>query len=153
TFVGAHFAFQLDEEVTGRLKTLARSEGATLYMVLLAAFHVLLYRHTGQEDILVGSPLSGRTRPEFDGIFGYFMNPVPLRARLSGDQSFRAFLAQVRHTVLGALDHQDYPSSLLVEHLDVPRDSSRSPLFQVLFVLDKVRRLDGMWTAVSVQGR
>jgi amino acid adenylation domain-containing protein len=141
TFTGSAHTFKLDEVLTRRLNALAQAEGVTLYMVLLAAFQVLLHRYTGQEDVIVGSPLSGRTRPEFDEVFGYFVNPVPLRASPSGGLSFRDFLHQVGQIVLGALQHQDYPSSLLVEQLQWPRDPRRSTLFQVLFVLDKPHRL------------
>ncbi len=109
--------------------------------MLLAAFDVLVSRYTGQEDIVVGSPLNGRTRPEFEGVFGYFVNPVPIRTDLSGNPTFRGFLARVRQVVLDALDHQDYPSARLVAELPLRRDSSRSPLFQVLFVLDKPHKV------------
>jgi amino acid adenylation domain-containing protein/non-ribosomal peptide synthase protein (TIGR01720 family) len=130
----------LDEGLTRQIKALAQAEGATLYMVLLAVFQVLLHRYTGQEDIVLGSPTAGRSRPEFGGIIGYFVNPLVLRANLSGDPAFTDFLAQVRHIVLGALDHQDYPFPLLVDQLQPERDSSRSPLFQVTFALEKPHR-------------
>ena len=110
-------------------------------MVLLAAFEVMLYYHTGQEDILVASPMVGRSRAEFEGIVGFFANPVVLRANLSGNPTFRAFLGQVRQTVLAALEHQDYPTLRLVQRLRPTRDLSRSPLCQVMFVLDKPHRL------------
>ncbi|NES43565.1 amino acid adenylation domain-containing protein, partial [Moorena sp. SIO2C4] len=134
---GGSYPFKLSEKLTEQLKELAQTEGATLYMILLAAFQVLLYRYTGQEDILVGSPTSGRTKAEFASIVGYFVDSVVMRADLSENLSFRDFLYQVRQTVLGALAHQDYPFSLLVEKLQVERDSSRSPLFQACFVLQK----------------
>ena len=100
----------------------------TLYMVLLAAFQVMLHCHTGQEDLLVASPVVGRSRAEFEGIVGFFTNPVILRADLSGNPTFQAFLGQVRQTVLAALEHQDYPTLLLVQRLRPPRDLSRPPL-------------------------
>lgn len=141
TYGGAAHAFKLNDELIWRLKALAKAEGATLYMILLAAFQVMLYYHTGQEDILVASPVVGRSRAEFEGIVGFFANPVVLRANLSGNPTFQAFLSQVRHTVLVALDHQDYPTLLLVERLRPARDPSRSPLCQVMLVLDKPHRL------------
>ena len=141
TYRGASHDFTLNEELSSRLKTLAKANGATLYMVLLAAFQVTLSCHTGQEDLLVGSPMVGRSRAEFEGIVGLFTNPVILRANLSGNPTFQAFLAQVRQTVLAALEHQDYPTVLLVERLRPPRDLSRPPLCQVMFVLDKPHRL------------
>ncbi len=141
TFRGAQHDFTPNDELARRLKALAKAEGATLYMVLLAAFEVMLHYHTGQEDILVASPMAGRNRAEFEGIVGFFANPVVLRANLSGNLTFRAFLGQVRQTVLAALEHQDYPTLRLVQRLRPARDLSRSPLCQVMFVLDKPHRL------------
>ncbi|WP_293066656.1 MULTISPECIES: non-ribosomal peptide synthetase [unclassified Moorena] len=134
---GGSYPFKLSEKLTEQLKELAQTEGATLYMTLLAAFQVLLYRYTGQEDILVGSPTSGRSKAEFASLVGYFVDSVVMRADLSGNLSFRDFLSQVRQTVLGALAHQDYPFALLVDKLQLERDSSRAPLFQACFVLKK----------------
>ncbi|HEV2860059.1 MAG TPA: amino acid adenylation domain-containing protein [Pyrinomonadaceae bacterium] len=143
TYRGSTQSFTLDGALTRRLKALARAEGCTPFMTLLAAFQVLLSRYTGQDDILVGSPTTGRSRPEFADVVGYFVNPVVLRARLSGDPTFRSFLGQVRRTVLSALAHQDYPVALLSERLQPVRDPSRSPLFQVTFAWDKLQRLSG----------
>ncbi|MFZ1888128.1 MAG: condensation domain-containing protein [Candidatus Binataceae bacterium] len=137
TYRGASHDLTINAEVSFGLKTLSKAHGATLYTMLLAAFQVLLSYHSGQEDILVGSPMVGRSRPEFEGIVGLFTNPVVLRASLSGNPTFREFLIQVRHTVLDALEHQDFPTVLLVERLRRPRDLSRPPLCQVMFVLDK----------------
>jgi len=139
---GASHTFNLSEELTRQLKALAQAEEATLYMTLLAAFQILLYRYTGQEDILVGSPTTGRSRREFSGIVGDFINPVVLRADLSGNPTFKTFLAQARHTVLDALKHQDYPFGLLVERLHPPQDPSRSPLFQAMLILRKLHRFE-----------
>ncbi len=111
-------------------------------MTILAAFQVLLYRYSGQEDILVGSPTTGRSRREFSGIVGDFINPVVLRANLSGNPTFKTFLTQVRHTVLDALRHQDYPFALLVERLHLTQEPSRSPLFQVMLILRKLHRFE-----------
>ncbi|NOT56265.1 MAG: hypothetical protein HOP18_16815 [Deltaproteobacteria bacterium] len=141
TYRGATYAFTLQDELIWQLKALAKAEGVTLYMVLLAVFHVMLYSHTGQEDILVASPVVGRSRAEFEGIVGFFANPVVFRANLAGNPTFRAFLSQVRHTVLAALEHQDYPTLLLVERLRPDRDLSRSPFCQVMLVQDKPHRL------------
>jgi amino acid adenylation domain-containing protein len=142
TFCGASQAFPLEETLAGRLKALARAERATLFTLLLAAFQVLLHRYTGQTDILVGVPAAGRGRAEFADVVGYFVNPVALRADLTGDPSFRSYLARARRTVLSALEHQDYPFPLLTERLQPARDPSRSPLFQVTFAWDKLQRLD-----------
>ncbi len=127
--------FMLSENLTRRLKALAKAEGTTLYVTLLAALQVLLYRYTGQEDILIGSPMFGRSRGIFAETVGDFVNVAVLRDRLSGDTTFKALLSQARHTVLEAIAHQDYPFSLLVEQLQPTRDPSRAPLVQVLFVL------------------
>jgi amino acid adenylation domain-containing protein len=140
-FRGAYHDFTLNEELARRLRALAKAEGVTLYMVLLAVFEVMLYRHSGQEDILVASPMAGRSRAEFEELVGFFANPVVLRAKLSGNLTFRSFLSQVRLTVLAALEHQDFPTLCLVQRLRPPRDLSRSPLCQTMFVLDKPHRL------------
>jgi hypothetical protein len=152
TYRGASYDFHLNDELSRRLKALAKAQGATLYMVLLAAFDVILNYHTGQEDLLVGSPVLGRSRAEFEGIVGLFTNPVILRANCSGNPTFEAFLAQMRHTVLAALEHQDYPTLLLVERLRPARDLSRPPLCQVMFVLDKPHQLAEQGAPVFVLG-
>src|SRR5262249_39019127 len=125
-------------------------EGATLYMTLVAAFQILLHRYTGQEEILLGCPTSSRSQTEFAGIVGDFMNPVVLRGSFTEHPSFKVFLAQVRQTSLDALAHQDFPLSLLVERLQLSRDSSRSPIFQVLFNLlqpQQFREVAELWGA------
>ncbi len=141
TYQGASHDFTLDAELSAGLKALSKAHGATLYMVLLAAFQVVLSYHSGQEDLLVGTPMVGRSRAEFEGIVGLFTNPVVLRTNLCGNPTFGAFLDQVRHTVLSALEHQDFPTVLLVERLRPPRELSRPPLCQVMFVLDKPHRI------------
>jgi amino acid adenylation domain-containing protein len=137
TYRGASHTFQLDQELSRRLKSLATAEKATLYMLLLAAFQVLLFRYTDQEDILIGTPSLGRSRADLERIVGYLVNPVVLRSDLSGNPSFKDLLNQVRHKVIAALEHQDYPFSLLVERLQPKRDPSYSPLFQAMFILDR----------------
>ena len=140
TYNGASHKFKLSSQLTEQLKKLAQSSGVTFYMMLLAAFEVLLYRYTGQEDILVGSPTSGRSQREFALILGYFVNPVVIRANLSKNPSFKEFLTQVRQTVLESLTHQDYPFALLVEKLQTHRDPSRSPIFQASFALQQLQK-------------
>jgi len=139
-FRGANYDFTLDHDLARRLRALAKSESATLYMVLLAAFELTLHLHSGQDDILVASPMVGRSRAEFEGLVGFFANPVVLRANLAGNPTFRTVLSRVRQTVLDALEHQDYPTLRLVQRLSPPRDLSRSPLCQAMFVLDKPHR-------------
>ncbi len=140
SYQGGLHTFKIEGPLTQRLKQLARTEATTLFAVLLAAFHVLLLRHTGQEDIVVGCPTSGRVRPGFEKIIGYFANPVALRADLSANPTFVEFLRRVRDTVLGALEHQAYPFARLVEELHPQRDPSRSPFFDVMFTLQSMQR-------------
>jgi amino acid adenylation domain-containing protein len=137
---GSSHRTQLDGELSKQVKLLAQTEGATPFMVLLAAFQALLHRYTGQDDILVGSPTTGRTDVRFNGVVGYFVNPVVLRADLSANPTFEGLLRQVRGTVLRALEHQDFPFPLLVERLQPRRDPSYAPLFQVFFVYQKPQR-------------
>ncbi|HYG08344.1 MAG TPA: condensation domain-containing protein, partial [Pyrinomonadaceae bacterium] len=135
---GQSVQFTLDTDTTRRLRDLGRASGATLYMVLMAAFQTLLYRYTGQEDFAIGSPVSGRSRAKLAGLVGYLVNMIAIRARLSGSQTYRELLATVRQTALEAFEHQDYPFSLLVEQLQAKRNQSRSPIFQVMFALQNV---------------
>jgi natural product biosynthesis luciferase-like monooxygenase protein/FkbM family methyltransferase len=137
TYRGASESFKLDAGLTEKLKALGRSHEATLYMTLLAAFQSLLHRYSGQEEVIVGSPAAGRNRVDFSGAVGYFVNPLALRINFSGNPSFASLLAQVRRTVLDALAHQDYPFGLVVEELQTTHDPSRSPIFQVMFTLQK----------------
>jgi amino acid adenylation domain-containing protein/FkbM family methyltransferase len=137
TYRGAAHSFELSAALSQQLKALGQSSGATLYMVLLAAFQTLLYRYTGQTDIVVGSPTSGRKWSALAGVMGYFVNPVVMRAQVTAAPTFIEFLRHVRQTALEAFEHQDYPFALLVERLQPERDASRSPLFQVMFALQK----------------
>ncbi len=137
TYRGASHAFELGEALSKQLKALAGAEKVTLYMLLLAAFQVLLLRYTDQDDILVGTPMVGRSRSELERVVGYLANPVVLRTNLSGNPTFKELLGRVRHTVIAALEHQDYPFPLLVERLQPKRDASYSPIFQVVFVWDR----------------
>jgi amino acid adenylation domain-containing protein len=137
TLRGASIRFRLTREQTENLTQLGRSQNATLYMVLLASLNTLLYRYTGQEDFLVGSMTSGRTRRETLGLIGYFVNPVVLRARVAASSGFDSFLDSVRRTVLDAYSHQDYPFASIVEQLQPYRGPSHTPLFQTVFVMQK----------------
>jgi amino acid adenylation domain-containing protein len=141
THHGASHRFGIGEALTARLQGLAAAEQTTLFTVLLAALQVLLARYSGQEDVVVGSVTAGRQRPEFQDLVGFLANPVALRANLGGRPSFRAFLRQARRTVLKAIEHQAYPFALLVERLGVRRDLSRSPVFDVQFLLQQPQRV------------
>src|SRR5215218_251271 len=135
---GETFGFELPEDVGARVEALARREGASAFMVLLAAFQAVLSRWSGQDDVLVGTPIANRPTPEVEGLIGYFANTLVLRGDLSGDPSFRALLARVRETTLGAYDHQELPFEKLVEELNPERSLSHTPLFQVAFVLQNL---------------
>ncbi|HEX5834643.1 MAG TPA: amino acid adenylation domain-containing protein, partial [Pyrinomonadaceae bacterium] len=137
TYRGAAHAFKLSNSLSAQLKALGKSNGATLYMVLLAAFQGLLFRYTRQSDVVVGSPTSGRRWSSLAGLTGYFVNPVVMRSHVGPTKTFTEFLGEVRQTVLDAFEHQDFPFALLVERLQPERDPSRSPLFQVMFALQK----------------
>ena len=137
TYRGAIATLRLDRELTERLKGVARGAGATLYVVLLAAFEALLHRSTGHQDFLVGTPTAGRHGREFEGTVGYFVNPVLLRARINPEQSFQELLGAVRADVLETFQHDAYPFARLVQELEIKRDPSRPPLMQVMFGLQK----------------
>ena len=134
TFRGARHSLTLSLPLTQALRTLSQQHGVTLFMTLLAAFQTLLHRYTGQDDIVVGTLIANRNRAEFEALVGFFVNILVLRTNLSGDPSFRALLARVRKVTLGVYEHQDLPYEKLLEELHPPRDLSRNPLFQVLFV-------------------
>jgi amino acid adenylation domain-containing protein/non-ribosomal peptide synthase protein (TIGR01720 family) len=141
SFAGASQPFRLGTELTGRLRRLGMDEEATLHMVLLAGFQVLLARYSQQEDILVGSSTFGRNRAEFSQVVGHFVNPVVTRADLSGDPTFRNLLRQTRHSALAALEYQEFPFLALVERLQPERNLSHTPIFQVLFALQTLHRM------------
>jgi aspartate racemase len=140
SFRGAKQSLVLPVDLSEGLKNLSRREGVTLFMTLLAAFQTLLHRYTGQDDIVVGSPIAGRIRPEIEGLIGFFVNTLVQRTDLSGNPSFRELLGRVREVVLGAYAHQDLPFEKLVEELQPERNLSGSPLFQVVFALQNVPR-------------
>jgi amino acid adenylation domain-containing protein len=134
TLRGAHERRRMSRQLMDGLKTLSQREGVTMFMTLLASFQAILYRFTGQADLVLGTPIAGRNRPETERLVGYFTNTLVLRTDLSGDPTFRELLSRVRRTALDAFDHQDLPFEKLVEELNPQRDLSRSPLFQVMFV-------------------
>ncbi|HEV2765327.1 MAG TPA: condensation domain-containing protein, partial [Pyrinomonadaceae bacterium] len=135
SFLGAREYSHISAETTARLKELSRREGCSLFMTLLAGFQALLARHTGQTDIVVGTDIAGRNRPETEPLIGFFVNQLVMRTDLSGDPSFVELMKRVREVCLGGYAHQDVPFEKLVEELQPERDPSRSPLFQVKFVL------------------
>ena len=141
SFSGATHVFTLPNEVSAGLEQLCKREGATLFMILLAAFQTLLHRYTGEEDIVVGSYIAGRNRAEVEGLIGFFLNSLVMRVDTSGGPTFREMIARVRAGTLKAYAHQDMPFAKLVEKLQPERDLSRNPLFQVMFQLLNVPTL------------
>ena len=135
THRGARLSLVLSRQLSSSIQEFSRQNAVTQYMTLLAALNVLLHRHTGQEDIIVGSPIVNRPRTETDGLVGFFLNLLALRARFSPDATFRELLEHVRERTLGAFENQDAPFETIVEAVNPPRDISRTPLFQVCFNL------------------
>jgi amino acid adenylation domain-containing protein len=133
SYDGARLLFTLDEGLLDGLRELARARGVTLFMVLITAFQTLLARLAGEEDVVVGAPISGRSRPELEDLVGLFANTLALRCDLSGEPSFAELLGRVRETTIGAYAHQEVPFDRLVEELTTDRDLALHPLFQVLF--------------------
>ncbi|GDZ93325.1 McnC protein [Planktothrix agardhii CCAP 1459/11A] len=135
SFAGSHLPFTLSWELSQKLSQLTQEQGVTLFMTLLTAFDVLLYRYTEQEDILIGTPIANRNRSELEGLIGFFVNTLVLRTDLSGNPSFNELLIRVREMAMDAYTHQDLPFEMLVEVLQPERDLSHAPLFQVDFLL------------------
>ncbi|QLE53350.1 amino acid adenylation domain-containing protein (plasmid) [Nostoc sp. C057] len=135
TYQGARQPLQLSKSLSKSLLALGQQEGVTLFITLLAAFQVLLYRYTQQEDIVIGSPIANRNRSEIEGLIGFFVNSLVLRTDLSGNPTFRELLSRVKEVALGAYSHQDLPFEKLVEELHPERNLNQNPLFQVVFAL------------------
>jgi amino acid adenylation domain-containing protein len=141
SFNGALHQIDLGSDMRQRLHDLAHAEHTTLYVLLLSAFQALLQRYTGQEDIIVGTPVVGRSRARFQQTTGYFVNLIPLRLYPSAGMSFRQLVTEARNLVHQALAHQDYPFPLLVEELDPARESGRSPIIETVFNLLQTQRI------------
>jgi hypothetical protein len=142
TYAGATQTRLMPADVLQDLHRLCRQESVTLFMLLLAAFQVLLMHYTGEEDIVIGTPVAHRTRLETENLIGFFVNTLALRTDLSGQPDFRQLLARVREVTLQAYSHQDLPFERLVEELQPERSLSYAPLFQVLFVLQNVPSIE-----------
>ncbi|HSE15897.1 MAG TPA: amino acid adenylation domain-containing protein [Pyrinomonadaceae bacterium] len=140
TFKGAQEQFAIPQKLSDRLKAVALQEGATLFMMLVAAFNALLYRYTNQPDILIGTPIANRQRAEIQGLIGFFVNTLVIRSKMSDQMRFCELLAQVRRTSLDAFLHQDVPFEILVEQLRPPSVLSYNPLFQVMFLFQNTPR-------------
>ena len=135
TFQGDQVVFEINAALTQQLRQISTQAGTTLFMTLLAAFQVLLARYSGQEDILVGSPIANRTHPALEPLIGFFANTLVLRSQLSGNPTFLAFLEQVRQVTQAAYEHQEIPFEKLVEELQPARALNYNPLVQVIFAL------------------
>ena len=148
---GGLLTFSLPLELSGELNELSRRSGVTLYMVLLAGFQLLLGRWSGQRDVAVGSPIAGRRQRETESLIGFFVNTLVMRTDLSGNPTVRELLGRVREVTLGAYAHQDLPFEKLVAELDPVRDLSRSPLFQVMFILQNQPVGTSEWPGLKVE--
>jgi amino acid adenylation domain-containing protein/FkbH-like protein/non-ribosomal peptide synthase protein (TIGR01720 family)/FkbM family methyltransferase len=135
TFRGWCFSFQLDAKLTASLKELSQKSGTTLFMTLMATYATLLFRYSGQEDILIGTPIASRNHQDIEGLIGFFVNTLVMRTRLEGNPSFSKLLMQVRSSCMDAYANQDVPFEQIVETLKIERSLSHSPLFQVMFAL------------------
>ncbi len=142
--IGASVPVDLGAELSKAVRVLAAAENTTPYVVLLTAYHILLHRYTGQQEVIVGSPTYGRDRPEFGNIVGDFINMIPLLGSFHNDPTFREILAQVRQAVVDGIRHGNYPFPLIVEKLHPNRDFSRTPVFQTVFILQKFKEIAGL---------
>ncbi len=138
---GAHYVFHLPQDLSTKILALSQQEGATLFMTLLAAFQVLLYRYSGQEDFGIGTPVANRNRSEIEPLIGCFVNTLVIRADLTNNPTFRDLLRRVRQVTTAAYSHQDLPFEILVDAIQPDRNISHAPLFQVMFVLQNASRL------------
>ncbi|HEY5730270.1 MAG TPA: amino acid adenylation domain-containing protein [Anaerolineales bacterium] len=142
TYRGDSEHLSIEHEVYQQLKTISQENGSTLFMTLLAAFQTLLHRYSGQDRFLVGSVTAGRSHAELAGVVGYFINPIALKADFSNKPTFNEALQRVKQTTLGAFEHQEYPPALLAKKLGIQRDSSRPPLFETMFILQKAHEAE-----------
>ncbi len=138
SYQGQHFKSTLEAKLHQGVLRLSREQGVTVFMTLLTIFKILLYRYTAQTDLLVGSPVANRNRPQTEDLIGLFVNTLVLRSRVVGDQTFSALVKEVRKTALEAYSHQDIPFETVVEHINPSRSPSYSPLFQVMFTLQNM---------------
>ena len=138
SFAGARAQFRLDHELTEKLGSLARETDTTLYMVLLSAVTILLSKYTGEEDMIIGTPIAGRNHADLEGIIGIFVNTLVMRCYPVNGKVYADFLSEVKETTLKAYENQDYPFEDLIDRLNLPRDRGRNPLFDVMLVLQNI---------------
>ena len=151
TYTGSTESIRIDPAVAGQLRGLVQRESATTTIVLLAAFDVLMQRYTGQTDIAIGSPIANRTRTQLEGLLGFFVNTVVMRADLSGDPSFVELVQRVKKVAFAAYENQDLPFEQLVQELQPQRDPSRHPLFQVVFAAQNAPVTEVQMTGISIR--
>jgi len=135
SYQGGDYRFSLSKEIKDQLNQLAQDHQASLFMTLLTVFQILLYRYTGQKDIVVGTPIANRHYKEIEGLIGFFVNTLALRTLFEGEETFSGVLTKVKETTLQAYQHQDVPFEQLVDHLNIPRELNRNSVFQVMFTL------------------
>lgn len=143
TYKGASHSFSIGTELAGKLRIVAHDEKVTLFVLILAAYQVLLHRYTNQDDILVGTPALGRAHANLERVIGYLANPIIVRTGLAHNPLFKELLSQTKRSVFAALEHQDFPFPFLVERLQPHRDPSYSPIFQTLFAWKRPRKRHG----------
>ncbi|WP_268626173.1 non-ribosomal peptide synthetase [Paenibacillus alvei] len=151
SYEGAHLEFDVEASLSTRLHELAAERESTLFMVLLAAYTVLLSKYSGQEDLIVGTPVAGRTNADLEPVIGMFVNTLAIRNRPSSDKTFLSYLEEVKETALGAIENQDYPFEELVERLNVKREPGRFPLFDAVFDLQNIEERDVELEGVSLK--
>jgi len=139
-FEGNRINFELEEEIAENIMQLSKKTGLTLFMILLGAYNILLSKYTGQEDIVVGSPIAGRPYPDLENVIGMFVNTLVIRNKPEGDKIVRQFLDEVKHNSLNAFENQNYPFDKLVEKLNLNRDMSRNPVFDTMLVLHEEKK-------------
>src|SRR5581483_149401 len=152
SFNGQVYSFRISAELANRVKLLGRSQGVTPFMVLLGALQTLFSRYSGQEEVVIGTPIANRNRAEIENLIGFFANTLALRTNLSGDPTFHELLGRVREVALGAYAHQDLPFEKLVEELRPERSLSYSPLFQVLFAVQNAPTQELKLAGLTLEG-
>lgn len=150
SFEGDKLSFSIDSNLTDKLKKLASIKQTSLYMVLVSAYYLLLSKYSGKEDIVVGTPIAGRTHLQVKNVIGMFVNTLALRNYPKGEKSFEEFLHEVKNRTLEAYDNQEYPFEMLVEELNIPRDMSRNPLFDAMFVFQNMEKVQGSISDLNI---
>ncbi|MDB5024425.1 MAG: Long-chain-fatty-acid--CoA ligase, partial [Mucilaginibacter sp.] len=151
TFNGASLTATIDHQVLEQLNKTGKALGGTLFMSLLACVNALLYRYTGQQDIVIGSPIAGREHPDLEDQIGFYINTLALRTRFNGAESYEHLFQQIREVTLSAYEHQLYPYDELVDALKLPRNINRNPLFDVMVVLQNSMDQDAEFTLNGLQ--